>query len=126
MSDAPTDDLRPAAAAFQKSVGPKMDMLLPHRNAVLELRGKGASFALIARLLEHIGVNVSTDTLRRLCVRTPCNACDAPVLAMPKAGQRAPSATSPSNQPQAPNDIAAPTIRPNVPRGPRIADPRGQ
>jgi len=112
MSDAPTDDLRPAAAAFLKSAGPKMETVLPHRTAVLELRSKGASFALIARLLEHIGVNVSTDTLRRLCKHPPFVASDTPVVAGPMAS--------------VPDRPTAPAMRPNASRGPRIADPRGQ
>ena len=64
MNNASTDDLRQTAAAFQKSSGPKMDTLMQHRIAVLELRRKGASFAIIARLRESIGVHVSTDTIR--------------------------------------------------------------
>jgi len=70
MSDA-GHDLGAAAKAFRKSVGYKMETLLPHRDAVLELRAKGASLALISRLLENVGIHVSTDTIRRLCLRDP-------------------------------------------------------
>ena len=107
MNNAPTD-LRQTAAAFQKSAGPKMDTLLRHRIAVLELRRKGASFAIIARLLESIGVHVSTDTIRRLCARTPSTSFETRVVQIPTTGQ-APKA-----------------INSNVPRGPRIADPSRQ
>jgi hypothetical protein len=107
MNNAPTD-LRQTAAAFQKSAGPKMDTLLQHRIAVLELRRKGASFAIIARLLEAIGVQVSTDTIRRLCVRTPSTSFETRLVQIPTTGQ-APKA-----------------INSNVPRGPRITDPSRQ
>jgi len=120
MSDAPTDGLRPAVAAFQKSAGPKMETLLPHRGAVLELRSKGASFSLIARLLERIGVQVSTDTLRRLCARPPSALCDAPSDATPTASPPQPGTVNLSNRPP------APTTSPSAPRGPRIADPSEQ
>jgi hypothetical protein len=115
MNDAPNDDLRPTAEAFCKSPGPKMEALLPHRTAVLELRGKGASFALIARLLERIGILVSTDTLRRLCARSSWGACN-----------RSPGEQTPSPPQPTPKVPAAPAISPNAPRGPRIADPSTQ
>ena len=102
MNDISNADLRPVAAAFQKSAGPKMDTLQPHRVAVRELRGKGASFPIIARLLERIGVHVSTDTIRRLCERPLSTADDTQAAAV--------STTVP-----APAKIS--------PRGPRIADP---
>jgi len=108
MNNAATDDLRQTAAAFQKRAGPKMDTLMQHRIAVLELRRKGASFATIARLLESIGVQVSTDTIRRLCARTPSTSFETRVVQIPTTGQ-APKA-----------------INSNVPRGPRIADPSRQ
>ena len=120
MSDAPTDGLRPAVAAFQKSAGPKMETLLPHRGAVVELRSKGASFSLIARLLERIGIHVSTDTLRRLCARPPSALCDAPADPTPTASVTPSSSINLSNRPP------APTISPSAPRGPRIAAPSGQ
>ena len=115
MNDVPIDDLRPIAAAFRKSAGHKMEALLPHQTAVRELRGKGASFALIARLLERIGVHVSTDTLRRLCARPPSDPCDAP--------PREQSTSLPEPAPTAPT---APAFTPHKPRGPRVADPRTQ
>jgi hypothetical protein len=102
MNDVSNADLRPAAAAFRKSAGPKMGTLLPHRVAVRELRGKGASFTIIARLLERIGVHVSTDTIRRLCARPLSTADDTQAVAVPTTVQ-APAAIST--------------------RGPRIADP---
>ncbi|MEI7776207.1 MAG: hypothetical protein WCK17_15690 [Verrucomicrobiota bacterium] len=108
MNNAPTDDLRQTAAAFEKSAGPKMDTLLQHRIAVLELRHKGASFTIIARLLESIGVLVSTDTIRLLCARTPSTSFETRVVQIPTTGQ-APKA-----------------INSNVPRGPRITDPSRQ
>ena len=112
MNNVPIDDLRPIAAAFRKSAGHKMEALLPHQTAVRELRGKGASFALIARLLERIGVHVSTDTLRRLCARPPSDPCDAP--------PREQSTSLPEPAP------TAPAFTPHKPRGPRVADPRTQ
>jgi hypothetical protein len=115
MNDAPNDGLRPAADAFCKSPGPKMEALLPHRTAVLELRGKGASFALIGRLLERIGIPVSTDTLRRLCARSSSGACNA------TAGEQA--ASPPQPAPKLPTTSA---LSPHAPRGPRIADPSTQ
>lgn len=115
MNDGPNDDLRPAAEAFCKSPGPKMEALLPHRTAVLELRGKGASFALIARLLERIGIPVSTDTLRRLCARSSWEACN-----------RSPGEQTPSPPQPAPKVPTAPAMSPHAPRGPRIADPSMQ
>ena len=118
MNDVPIDDLRPIAAAFRKSAGHKMEALLPHQTAVRELRGKGASFALIARLLERIGVHVSTDTLRRLCARPPSDPCDA----LP--GEQSTSLPEPA--PTAPTAPTAPAFTPQKPRGPRVADPRTQ
>jgi len=107
MNNAPTDDLRQTAAAFQKSAGPKMNTPLQHRIAMLELRRKGAYFAIIARM-ESNGVHVSTDTIRRLCARTPSTSFETRVVQIPTTGQ-APKA-----------------INSNVPRGPRIADPSRQ
>jgi hypothetical protein len=115
MNDVPIDDLRPIAATFRKSAGHKMEAVLPHQNAVRELRGKGASFALIARLLVRIGVHVSTDTLRRLCARPPSDACDAPPVEQ--------STSLPEPAPKAPT---VPAFTPHKPRGPRIADPSTQ
>jgi hypothetical protein len=115
MSDAPANDLRPAAAAFCKSAGPKMEALLPHQTAVLELRAKGASFALIARLLERIGVHVSIDTLRRLCARPSSRACDASAKAQPASLPLSNAVNLPERPPA-----------PHNPRGPRIADPSTQ
>lgn len=115
MNDVPIDDLRPIAATFRKSAGHKMEAVLPHQNAVRELRGKGASFALIARLLERIGVHVSTDTLRRLCARPPSDACDAPPVEQ--------STSLPEPAPKAPT---APALTTHRPRGPRVADPSTQ
>ena len=112
MNDVPIDDLRPIAAAFRKSAGHKMEALLPHQTAVRELRRKGASFALIARLLERIGVHVSTDTLRRLCARPPSDPCDAP------PGEQSTSLPEPAP--------TAPALTPHRPRGPRVADPSTQ
>jgi len=80
MNNAPTDDLRQTAAAFQKSAGPKMNTPLQHRIAMLELRRKGAYFAIIARLMESNGVHVSTDTIRRLCARTPSTSFETRVV----------------------------------------------
>jgi hypothetical protein len=51
MNDVSTADIRPAVGAFQKSAGPKMNTLLPHRIAVLDPRDKGASLPIIARKL---------------------------------------------------------------------------
>jgi hypothetical protein len=104
MNDVSNADLRPAAAAFQKSAGPKMDTLLPHRIAVRELRGKGASFPIIARLLERIGVHVSTDTTSAVSV------CTRPLYTADDTQAAAVSTTVP-----APAAIST--------RGPRIADP---
>ncbi|MCX8511500.1 MAG: hypothetical protein ORN83_07045 [Chthoniobacteraceae bacterium] len=116
MSDASNHDLRTASKAFHKSRGYKMAMLLPHRDAVLELRAKGASLALIARLLENIGVHVSIDTIRRLCLREP---------------EHSPQITAPATR-ELPKQVDLPaTLRRDIPqptllRGPRIADPNSQ
>ena len=109
-------DLGAAAKAFRKNGGYKMETLLPHRDAVLELRAKGASLALISRLLENVGIHVSTDTIRRLCLRDP---------------QHSPLITSlPKVELQTPVDLHATASRdtpqPTLLRGPRIADPSTQ
>jgi len=116
MSDAPKHDLRTVSKAFQKRGGYKMEMLLPHRDAVVELRAKGASLALIARLLENVGIHVSVDTIRRLCLREP---------------EHSPRITSPPKlELQTPVDLHATASRdtpqPTLLRGPRIADPSTQ
>ena len=92
-----------------------MEALLPHQTAVLELRAKGASFALIARLLERIGVHVSIDTLRRLCARPRSGGSDASAGAQP-ASLPLPNAVNLPERPPAQHN----------PRGPRIADPSTQ
>lgn len=115
MSDA-DHDLGAAAKAFRKSIGYKMETLLPQRDAVLELRSKGASLALISRLLENVGIHVSTDTIRRLCLRDL---------------QHSPRITSnPKVELQKPVDLPATASR-DTPqttllRGPRIANPNTQ
>ena len=116
MSDAPKHDLRTLSKAFHKRGGYKMEMLLPHRDAVVELRAKRASLALIARLLENAGIHVSVDTVRRLCLREP---------------EHSPHITSPPKvELQKPVDRAATPGRdvpqPTLLRGPRIADPNTQ
>jgi hypothetical protein len=116
MSDAAKHDLRTVSKAFHKRGGYKMEMLLPHRDAVVELRAKGASLALIARLLEGVGIHVSVDTIRRLCLLEPEHS-------------RQITASPPRELPK-PVDIPA-TLSRDIPqpillRGPRIADPNNQ
>jgi len=116
MSDAAKHDLRTVSKAFHKRGGYKMEMLLPHRDAVLELRAKGASLALIARLLEGVGIHVSVDTIRRLCLREPEHSphiTSAPKVELQKPVDRAATAG---------RDVPQPTLL----RGPRIADPSTQ
>ena len=117
MSDA-DHDLAVAAKAFRKSIGYKMETLLPHRGAVLELRSKGASLALISRLLENVGIHVSTDTIRRLCLREPYNSHR--MASPPKEGLETGPETS------LPAVTSRDTPQTTFPRGPRIADPNTQ
>jgi hypothetical protein len=116
MSDAAKHDLRTVSKAFHKRGGYKMEMLLPHRDAVVELRAKGASLALIARLLENVGIHVSVDTIRRLCLRQPEHSLH--VTSPPKVELQK-SVDFPAT---ASRDVPQPTLL----RGPRIADPNTQ
>ena len=116
MSDVAKHDLRTVSKAFHKRGGYKMEMLLPHRDAVVELRAKGASLALIARLLENAGIHVSVDTIRRLCLREPEH---SPHITSPLKVELQKSVNFPAT---ASRDVPQPTLL----RGPRIADPNTQ
>jgi len=101
-----------------------MESLLTHLPAVLELRSKGASFSLIARMLEHIGVHVSSETVRRLCVRSS----SAPQGSHPGDSATA-SILQPSDVPGEKPKQATPSVittSAKSAKGPRIADPSTQ
>ena len=122
MNDAPDEAFRSVASGFRKSLGYKMETLSPHEAAVLELRVKGASYPLIARMLGNIGVHVSAQTLRRFCLRSETSR--NPARPAPAA---IPSPTTPSENPKAkslPTQLASSNTPPT--RGPRIADPSTQ
>ena len=111
--------LRSAVASFKKSSGPQMDTLLPHRAEILELRAKGATFAKIGRLLENIGINVSSDTLRRFCIREHSIDANQTVISTSLTPLRPHAAARMVDPP-------TPPIKNVGSRGPRIADPRNQ
>jgi hypothetical protein len=125
MNDAPDDAFRSVASGFQKSFGYKMDTLSPHEAAVHELRAKGASYTLIARMLGNISVHVSAQTLRRFCIRSATTRNPDSQTATAQA-QTTPHKT-PSDNSKA-NALPAPfnPLKPSSSRGPRIADPSTQ
>jgi len=45
----------------------KFQKLLPFKDSIAELRGKGASYAAIADILRNINVPVASDTVFRFC-----------------------------------------------------------
>jgi hypothetical protein len=50
----------------------KFQKLLPMKDSIAELRGKGASYAAIADILRNINVPVASDTVFRFCHEVLC------------------------------------------------------
>ena len=56
-----------AVRNFTPKSSPKFQKLLPLKDGIVELRRKGASYAVIADILRNINVAVSHDTVARFC-----------------------------------------------------------
>jgi hypothetical protein len=101
MSDI-QDKIAKAADAYNPS-GKRASLLDPHRDSVIVLRAKGASFETIADILDENGVTVSIHTVRRLCRR---NAAEIrrrrqEILSMKEDNPPAPTEPTAANPPAA-------------------------
>ena len=56
-----------AVRNFTPKPSAKFQKLLPFKDGIVELRRKGASYAIIADILRNINVAVSLDTVTRFC-----------------------------------------------------------
>jgi len=126
-ADAARKQFDEAVRTYAPKMAGKLRQLLPFKEGIAELRGRGASYATIAGILRDVGVTVSRDTVTRFCT-------EVLKLTQPHAGQR-----------QKSRRIAAETLRNRSPKkggtmaenmptrggpsadaprtGPRIADP---
>ena len=73
MNDTPTDaklaqnQFATAVRNFTPKLSAKYQKLLPLKDGIVELRHKGASYAIIADILRNVDVAVSHDTVARFC-----------------------------------------------------------
>ncbi len=117
-------ELKEFANSYQHSAN-QQSTLEPHKEAILLLRAKYASYEIITEELTKRGIKISVASVRKFCRRH--NAAMRRLRHDIEAGTQAgavakPSPTAPDAAPSLPLEPARPPLAPEIgKRGPRIA-----